>query len=122
MKLIAGSLSDLERMQECRSAVACLTVLAAVITCRAGEAEQATYDQRQNGDLNIHVQVHDVGILALLDESLFSGGYGVSKCTVSHLYALRRSAVASSSIIKAKYSAGDLEVVRSLVQGILADI
>jgi hypothetical protein len=66
-----------------RSAVACVTVLAAVLTCSTGVAgEQATYDQRQNGDRNVQVHVQDVGILALLDESLFSGGYGVSECTV----------------------------------------
>lgn len=60
-----------------RIVVACVSVLAAMFICRAEEAgEQVTYDQRQNGDRNIHVHVQDVGILALLDESLFSGGYG----------------------------------------------
>lgn len=83
VKLTAGSLSDPERMQEWRSTVTFLTVLAAVLACRAGVAgEQATYDQRQNGDLNVQVHLQDVGILALLDENLFSGGYGVSEFTV----------------------------------------
>jgi hypothetical protein len=95
MKLIAGSFSDPEKMHEWeRSAVACVTVLAAVFICRSDEAgEQATYDQRQNGDLNVHVHVQDVGILALLDESLFSGGYGVSGHTVSQTPVLQHTAL-----------------------------
>jgi hypothetical protein len=99
MKLTAGFLSDPEKMHDWkRSAVACVTVLAAVFTCRADEAgEQATYDQRQTGDLNVHVHVQDVGILALLDESLFSGGYGVSVHTVSQTLVPHHSALRSSS-------------------------
>jgi hypothetical protein len=83
MKLIAGSLSDPEKMQEWkRSAVAYVTALAAMLLCLANETrEQATYDQRQNGDLNVHVHLQDVSILALLEENLFSGGYGVSDHT-----------------------------------------
>ena len=61
-----------------RSAVACVTLLTAALVCHAKDAEdQVTYDQRQNGDLNVHVHVQDVGILAVLDETLF-GGVGVS--------------------------------------------
>jgi hypothetical protein len=81
-----------------RSAVACVTVLASVLICHADEAgEQVTYDQRQNGDLNVHVHVQDVGILALLDESLFSGGYGVSEHMVSQTPVLHYTALRSSS-------------------------
>lgn len=99
MKLIAGSLSDPEKMHELeRIVVACVTVLAAMFICRAEEAgEQVTYDQRQNGDRNIHVHVQDVGILALLDESLFSGGYGVSEHTVSQTLLLHHTALYSSA-------------------------
>lgn len=81
-----------------RSAVACVTVMAVVFTCRADEAaEQATYDQRQTGDLNVHVQVQDIGILALLDESLLSGGYGVREHTVTQTPAPQHTPLPSSS-------------------------
>jgi uncharacterized protein GlcG (DUF336 family) len=62
-------------------AVACVTLLTAVLVCHAKKIEdQVTYDQRQSGDLNVHVHVQDVGILALMDETLF-GGIGVSGYT-----------------------------------------
>ena len=58
--------------------MACVTLLTAVLVCHAkGTEDQVTYDQRQNGDLNVHVHVQDVGILAVLDETPF-GGVGVS--------------------------------------------
>jgi hypothetical protein len=61
-------------MQAWRAVTACLTVVTVVLT----EAKElATYDQRQTGDLNVHVHVKDVSILALLD-----GGYAVSAHTV----------------------------------------
>jgi hypothetical protein len=41
--------------------------------------------------------VQDVGILALLDESLFSGGYGVSDHTVSQTRVLHHTALRSSA-------------------------
>jgi uncharacterized protein GlcG (DUF336 family) len=77
--VFAGFPSDSENMKKWRrSAVACATLLTAVLVCHAKETEdQVTYDQRQNGDLNVHVHVQDVGILAVLDETLF-GGVGVS--------------------------------------------
>ena len=77
--VFAGFPSDSENMQKrSRSAVTCVTLLTAVLVCHAKEIEeQVTYDQRQNGDLNVHVHVQDVGILAVLDETLF-GGAGVS--------------------------------------------
>jgi len=57
--------------------VACVTLATVALLCHTNVAEeQVTYDQRQRGDLNVHVHVKDVGILALLDESL-QGGYGV---------------------------------------------
>jgi hypothetical protein len=79
VEVFAGFPSDPEKMQKWRgSAVTCVTLLTAVLVCHAKEIQdQATYDQRQNGDLNVHVHVQDVGILALLDEALL-GGVGVS--------------------------------------------
>ena len=79
VSVIAGIQSESENMQKWRrSAVACVTLLTAVLVCHAKETEdQVTYDQRQNGDLNVHVHVQDVGILAVMDETLF-GGVGVS--------------------------------------------
>lgn len=71
-------------MQKLRgSAVVYFALLTAVLVCHAKEVEnQVTYDQRQHGDLNVHVHVQDVGILALLDEALF-GGIGVSERSAS---------------------------------------
>jgi hypothetical protein len=80
VKVFAGFPSDSEKMQKWKGgAVACVALLSAVLVCHAKEVEdQVTYDQRQNGDLNVHVHVQDVGILALLDETLL-GGVGVSE-------------------------------------------
>ena len=79
VRVLAGFQSDSENMQTWRrNAVAYVTLLTAVLVCHAKEVEnQVTYDQRQNGDLNVHVHVQDVGILAVMDETLF-GGAGVS--------------------------------------------
>jgi len=79
VRVFAGFQSDSENMQKWRgNSVAYVTLLTAVLVCHAKEVgDQVTYDQRQNGDLNVHVHVQDVGILAVLDETLF-GGIGVS--------------------------------------------
>ncbi|PSN32916.1 hypothetical protein C0J52_20830 [Blattella germanica] len=62
-----------------RSVISCVTlVMSVLLSCHASNNEsneQVIYDQRQQGDLNVHVHVSDVGILAFLDESLF-GEYG----------------------------------------------
>lgn len=79
VRVLTGFQSDSENMQKWRrNAVAYVTLLTVVLVCHAKKVEdQVTYDQRQNGDLNVHVHVKDVGILAILDETLF-GGVGVS--------------------------------------------
>jgi len=79
VRMFAGFQSGSGNMQKWRgTAVACVTLLTAVLVCHGKETkDQVTYDQRQNGDLNVHVHVQDVGILAVMDETLF-GGVGVS--------------------------------------------
>ncbi|XP_069689262.1 uncharacterized protein [Periplaneta americana] len=58
------------------SATACVVLVALVLaSCRAApsvnESETTFYDQRQKGDLNVHVHVKDVGILTIWGESIF---------------------------------------------------
>lgn len=67
-ELVAGVL----RMEAWRgSMMACLALATVVLT----DAEDlATYDQRQTGELNVHVHVKNVSVVAFLD-----GAYGVSE-------------------------------------------